>query len=240
MYISSICLDRKKISEENFKQIITALSEGGEFEIQRNMSQKRSFSGDDVILTSFGANEGFKTISNILGIPLYVRFEVEDTSLIIPRLEEFAAYVIEAEYNIYLGVSLIPLNTLKEIFSFPNSDTFMKRLLGSSFATDMQPLLAVKPKGFIRVSANHIEFDLPRQKADTLHTWIGNLISGEINLETLKGIYERFDFSNKKRLDDIDKLKEFYTKEFFEKVEETEIPEITQICERAFKATGII
>ena len=135
---------------------------------------------------------------------------------------------------------MLPLNTLKEIFSFPNSESFMKRLLGSSFATDMQPLLAVKPKGFIRVSANNIEFDLPRQKADTLHTWIGNMIAGEISLETLKEIYERFDFSNKRRLDEIEKLKGFYTQEFFEKVEGTEMPEITQICERAFKATGIL
>jgi hypothetical protein len=240
MHISSICLDRKKISEENYKQILTALSEGGEFEIQRNMSQNRSFSGDDITITSFGVNKGFKTISTILGIPLSVRFEVEDTSWIIPKLEEFSAYVIEADYNIYLGVSLLPLNTLKEIFPFPNSDTLMKRLLGSSLATDMQPLLAVKPKGFIRVSASHIEFDLPRQKADMLYTWIGNMISGEINLETLKGIYERFDFSNKRKLDELEKLKGVYTQEFFEKEEETEIPSITQICERAFKATGIL
>ena len=149
MYISSICLNRKKISEENFKQIIEALNEGGSFEIQRNMSQTRAFSGDDLIISSKEENSGFKIIAPIIGIPLSVMFEVEDTSTIIPKLEQFSAYVVESDYNIYFGVSLLPLNDLKEIFPFPNSDTFMMRLLGSSLATDMEPLLAVKPKGFI-------------------------------------------------------------------------------------------
>lgn len=156
--------------------------------LSRSSDTRFAFSRSDLILVGNFSLEFLEAFSRSFPSVLALTVDSSSSPTILESLEAYSSLVWELDKKIYLGMTILPHETITKIIPVADNMDFLKLLFLTPAAAHLKNYLITKPKGMIAVKETEFDIILPHQRPDFIYYWLQQVANmNEVDINWVSG-----------------------------------------------------